>query len=100
MSHMEQNFDSTWFEVKDIKQFLNYAYEILFWEFYEGGGKKAVLKGKWKGIRLNTFRNPDGPIELYDITADISEQKNVASEHPDVVADMARIMKEEHEDLK
>ena len=70
----------------------------LFWEFYEGGGKKAVLKGKWKGIRLNTFKKPDGPIELYDITVDISEQKNVASEHSDIVADMARIMKEEHVD--
>jgi len=75
-------------------------HEHLFWEFYEGGGKKAVLKGKWKGIRLNTFKNPDGPIELYNITADISEQKNVASEYPDIVADMARIMKEEHVDRK
>ncbi|MBC8874314.1 MAG: sulfatase-like hydrolase/transferase [Planctomycetes bacterium] len=73
-------------------------HEHLFWEFYEGGGKKAVLKGKWKGVRLNTFKEPDGPIELYDITADISEQKNVASEHPDIVANMARIMKEEHVD--
>ena len=73
-------------------------HEHLFWEFYEGGGKKAVLKGKWKGVRLNTFKEPDGPIELYDISADISEQKNVASEHPDIVADMARIMKEEHVD--
>ena len=73
-------------------------HEHLFWEFYEGGGKKAVLKGKWKGVRLNTFRDPDGPIELYDMTADISEQKNLASEHPEIVADMARIMKEEHVD--
>jgi arylsulfatase A-like enzyme len=72
----------------------------LFWEFYEGGGKKAVLKGKWKGIRLNTFRKPDGPIELYDITKDISEQKNLASEHPEIVADMAKIMKAEHVDRK
>ena len=71
----------------------------LFWEFYEGGGKKAVLKGKWKGIRLNTFKKPDGPIELYDITKDLSEQTNVAAGHPDIVADMARIMKEEHRDL-
>ncbi|MEE8450328.1 MAG: arylsulfatase, partial [Thermoguttaceae bacterium] len=75
-------------------------HEHLFWEFYEGGGKKAVLKGKFKGIRLNTFKNPDGPIELYDITTDIAEQQNLASEHPDIVADMARIMKEEHEDLE
>jgi len=57
-----------------------------------------VLKGKWKGIRLNTFRKPDGPIELYDITADIAERKNVAPEHPEIVADMARIMKAEHVD--
>ena len=72
----------------------------LFWEFYEGGGKKAVLKGKWKGIRLNTFRKPDGPIELYDISKDISEQKDLAPEHPDIIADMAKIMKEEHVDRK
>jgi arylsulfatase A-like enzyme len=75
-------------------------HDHLYWEFYEGGGKKAVLKGKWKGVRLNTLRKPDGPIELYDISKDISEQKNVGSEHPDIVAEMARIMKEEHEDLE
>jgi arylsulfatase A-like enzyme len=75
-------------------------HDHLFWEFYEGGGKKAVLKGKWKGIRLNTVRKPDSPIELYDISTDISEQKNVASEHPDIIADMTRIMQEEHEDQK
>jgi arylsulfatase A-like enzyme len=70
----------------------------LYWEFYEGGGKRAVRKGKWKGIRLNTLKQPDGPIELYDLTSDISEQENLASEYPDIVADMARIMKEEHVD--
>jgi len=35
-----------------------------------------------------------------DITRDISEQKNVASEHPEIVADMAKIMKAEHVDRK
>jgi arylsulfatase A-like enzyme len=75
-------------------------HDHLFWEFYEGGGKQAVLKGKWKGIRLNTSRKPDGPIELYDISKDISEQTDLASEHPDIIADMARIMKKEHQDLK
>ncbi|MBT3200546.1 MAG: arylsulfatase [Phycisphaerales bacterium] len=75
-------------------------HDHLFWEFYEGGGKKAVLKGKWKGIRLNTFRKPDGPIALYDITKDLSEQTNVAADHPEVVADIARIMKAEHVDRK
>ena len=75
-------------------------HDHLFWEFYEGGGKKAVLKGKWKGIRLNTWKKPDGPIELYDITKDLSEQTNVAAAHPEIVADIAKIMKAEHVDRK
>ena len=41
-----------------------------------------------------------GEFELYDMSSDISEQKNLASEHPDIVADIARIMKEEHVDRK
>lgn len=71
-------------------------HDHLYWEFYEQGGKQAVLKGKWKGIRLNTHRKPDGPIALYDVTKDIEERKNVAAQHPDIVSDMARIMKEAH----
>ena len=39
-------------------------------------------------------------IELYDITQDLAEQKNVAADHPDIIADMARIMKAEHRDRK
>ncbi len=75
------------------------THKHLFWEFYEGGGKQAVLKGKWKAIRLRTQRNPNGPLELYDITKDIGEEKNVAKDHPEIVAEMAKIMKAEHVDL-
>jgi len=72
----------------------------LYWEFHEAGGKQAVLMGKWKGVRLNTAKTPDGPIELYDISRDISERSNVARRHPDVVAKIAAIMKAEHVELK
>ena len=75
-------------------------HDHLYWEFYEGGGKQAVLKGKFKGIRLNTQKKPDGPIELYDITQDLSERTNLAEQHPEIVADMARIMKAEHGERK
>ena len=75
------------------------THKHLFWEFYEGGGKQAVLKGKWKAIRLRTQKNPDGPLELYDITKDIGEKKNIAKDHPEIVAEMAKIMKAEHVDL-
>jgi len=35
-------------------------------------------------------------IELYNLKDDPGEQNNVASEHPEVVAKLRRIMKEQH----
>jgi len=61
------------------------AHEFLYWEFHEGkGSKQAVRMGQWKGVRLS----PTGPLELYDLTADIGEETDVASEHPEVVEKM------------
>jgi len=57
-------------------------HDFLYWEFHEQGSKQAVRTGDWKGVRLR----PSGPIELYDLKSDPGESKNVASEHPDVVA--------------
>jgi len=76
------------------------AHKHLYWEFHERGGRQAVLLGKWKGVRLNTARKPDGPIELYDITRDISERTNQAAAHRAVVAEIAAIMKAEHVPLR
>jgi arylsulfatase A-like enzyme len=37
--------------------------------------------GRWKAVRLAK----DAPLELYDLTADPREQRNVRDAHPDVV---------------
>ena len=71
-------------------------HEYLYWEFYEQGGKQAVRYGKWKGVRLNVGKNRNAPIELYDLTRDIGEKNNVASQHPDVVRKIAGFMEEAH----
>lgn len=68
-------------------------HEYLYWEFHEKGGRQAVRKGKWKAVRYDVFKNPDGPLELYDLEKDQGEENNIASEHPDVVADMENILK-------
>lgn len=68
--------------------------EYLFWDFTGYGGQLAVRMGKWKGIRQNVRKNPDAPLELYDLEADISEAKNVATKHPVIVAKIERIMLE------
>ncbi|MFO0811085.1 MAG: arylsulfatase [Gemmataceae bacterium] len=57
-------------------------HEYLYWEFHEGGSKQAVRSGDWKGIRQNV----GGPLQLYDLANDIGEAKNVAAQHPGVVA--------------
>ena len=70
----------------------------LYWEFYERGGKVGVVKGNWKAVRLNVMRNPDAPVELYDLANDVEETKNVAARHPKIVRSMTRIMEREHAD--
>ena len=66
----------------------------LYWEFYEQGSSQAVRRGDWKAVRRPAF---SGPIELYDLATDLGEAQDVAAEHPEVVAEMERIMAEAHE---
>lgn len=54
----------------------------LYWEFHERGFDQAVRDGDWKAVR----HGPDQPLELYDLTRDLSEENDVAADHPEVVA--------------
>ena len=68
-------------------------HEFLYWEFHEQGKKQAVRTGDWKGIRLNVAKDPDVPIELYNLKTDIAEEHNIAEKNPDIIAKMADHMK-------
>lgn len=67
-------------------------HEYLYWDFPGYGGQIAVRMGKWKAARTNLKENPDAPLELYDLEADIGEQVNVAEKYPDVAARLDRVM--------
>ena len=69
-------------------------HDYLFWDFAGYGGQLAVRMGKWKGIKRDLRKNPDTPLELYDLENDISEKNNVAEEYPKVVASIEKIMLE------
>jgi len=65
--------------------------------YYNNLGLQAVRSGQWKLILYAPPGNPEGgdkqmPPELYDLQADISESRNVAPEHADVVARLTRLM--------
>ncbi len=73
----------------------------LYWELYEQGGKQGIRvlddpAHAWKGVRLQVSRDRNAPIELYDLKTDPAEERNVAAEHPEVVARIAKLMDEAH----
>lgn len=64
----------------------------LYWEFHEQGGKQALLKGNWKLIRLNVLDPQKTSVELYDISTDIGEERNLAEKYPEKVKAMLKLM--------
>jgi len=75
--------------------------------YYKGYALEAVRSGQWK-LRLKRVATagPDGKkkaeavaAELYDLEADIGEQRNLLAEHPDVVQRLLALADRCREDL-
>jgi arylsulfatase A len=67
----------------------------LYMEFPDYGGQQMARVGRWKGVRQGLLKDPDAPVELYDLEADPGETTDVAAAHGDIVAELARIMARE-----
>ena len=78
-------------------------HEYLYWEDADIDWKavryleretlrQAIRSGDWKAIRPS----PAAPLQLFNLKADPGEQRDVAADHPDVVARLARLMDEAH----
>lgn len=67
-------------------------HKYLYWEFYERGGRRAVRAGNWKAVRPLW----NAKVELYDLSRDVGESKNVATQHSDVITKMTALMEEAH----
>ncbi|GGH11732.1 arylsulfatase [Sphingobacterium alkalisoli] len=70
-------------------------HETLYWEFNEGGFKQALRMGNWKAIRFYKGKEPQRT-ELYDLSTDIGETKDLANEFPDQVKKMEDMMEKHH----
>ncbi|MCL4120232.1 UNVERIFIED_CONTAM: hypothetical protein GTU68_027826 [Idotea baltica] len=68
-------------------------HEYLYWEFHELGGRQAIRKGNWKAVKYNVLKEPNKPLELYDLSKDIGEENNVANENPEIIKEMTEILK-------
>ncbi len=66
------------------------------------GGQQCVRVGPWKAVRQDL--HPRGPAarpaalktELYNLATDPAENRDVAAEHPDVVASLEKMLAEQH----
>jgi arylsulfatase A-like enzyme len=67
-------------------------HDYLYWEFYERGAAQAVRMGDWKAVCKPFW----GPVELYNLKEDVSEERNVAEGHPKIVEKVRAAMKEAH----
>jgi arylsulfatase A-like enzyme len=67
-------------------------HDHLYWEFYERGGKQAILKDNWKAVRLNVRDTEQTPVtELFDLSVDPEEIISVAQQYPERVAEMEKL---------
>jgi arylsulfatase A len=67
-------------------------HEYLYWEFHERGGRKALRKGDWKLVQYNVFNPDKTTTELFNLSADIGEENNIADEHPELVIELLDLM--------
>ncbi len=65
------------------------AHEYLYWET---AGWSAIRQGNWRAVRPKANQ----PWELYDLSADPSESKNIAAAQPEIVAKLTALAEKAH----
>lgn len=64
-------------------------HSFLYWAFHERGGRVAVRKGDWKLVKYDVDKDPKAQWELYDLSKDIGETRDLASHYPEVVSELS-----------
>jgi len=67
---------------------------VLYWHWAgdrEKPGRIALRKGKWKMVIPENGK----PAELYDLSTDPSEEKNLVEEHPDILLQLQELLNSE-----
>ena len=67
------------------------GHDYLYWEFHENNGRQAIRKGDWKAVKYDVHNN--GKIELYDLSADLSETNDLSETYPEKVVEFDSLMK-------
>ncbi|MEL6429377.1 MAG: arylsulfatase [Planctomycetota bacterium] len=67
----------------------------LYWE-HRPAGAQAVRDGRWKLVRAGLKPKQTERVELYDLTADPAEARDLAAEHPETVERLRAVLADQH----
>jgi arylsulfatase A-like enzyme len=68
--------------------------EYLYFEIHDAGKKQALIWGNYKFVRYNIkVAQALPPLEMYNLSNDPAEQKNIANQNPEKVKRAEEIMK-------
>ena len=73
-------------------------HDYLYFEFFEQGGKRTVIKDNWKLVQLDVNKKKETRYELYDIKSDPSETKNLAPANNKKVEELKELMNQSHKE--
>ncbi len=71
-------------------------HEFLYWELAAQKGWQAIRMDDWKAVRLNVSQPGEPKLALYNLRDDPREARDVSALHPDVVAKLQQIAREQH----
>lgn len=67
----------------------------MIWVFPEYGGQVAVRLGPYKLVRQNLKTKNPGSWEVYDISKDPQETRDLAAQHPDLIRQAEELLRKE-----
>ncbi|HED65357.1 MAG TPA: hypothetical protein ENJ09_07365 [Planctomycetes bacterium] len=68
----------------------------LVWEFFEYGGQRAVIDGRYKAVQRHIRRDgASAALEVFDLEADPHEEHDLAAERPELTARLRSILARE-----
>jgi arylsulfatase A-like enzyme len=70
--------------------------DYLYWEFHESGGRQAILQGEWKLVKYQVKQPEKATLELFHLSEDPGEQKNVAAAYPEKVIELETLIQIAH----
>ncbi|KYP16588.1 arylsulfatase [Flavihumibacter sp. CACIAM 22H1] len=69
--------------------------DFLYFEYPEKGGQRAIRMGNWKAVKTGLKKDPSAPWQLYDLSEDPYETRDLSLRHPEILRQLDGIVAKE-----